>query len=61
MSANSAHAYNSEKIAAAAGKYYAIAISVDYFFEQTKCVNTQFGMRKKGKMRDFVYQDIENF
>jgi hypothetical protein len=52
-------AYDSNKVGKAAGKYYGIAVSVDYFFDRSSCKNTMFGMRKiNQKMTTFVYNDI---
>jgi hypothetical protein len=54
-----AQGYDSSRVASAAGRYYGMAVSVDYFFVMTRCQNTKFGMRKVTQdAKDFVFNDI---
>lgn len=53
-------AYDSNKVGAAAGRYFGTAVAVDYFFQKSGCKNTRFGMRTSGESaQQFVYKDIQ--
>jgi hypothetical protein len=59
LCSNQGQAYDSNRVGAAAGRYFGTAVAVDYFFVKTGCTNTRFGMRGRGETaQQFVYNDI---